>query len=304
MIADNGPMELRQLKYFVTVAEELHFGRAAERLHIVQPAVSQQVRKLERELGVDLFDRNPRTVRLTTAGQLFLPEARAVLAAAGRATSAIASHLASSRGVLRLGTSDGLGESLDRILAGMAALVPGLRVQLISGSTQARLDQVRAHTLDATFVRGLAISPGIRLIPVWEEELAIAIPASHPLARSDVIDLADLAEMPLRLADRSQNASLHELVTTACRAVGFIPAFGQPSTNLQDNLATVGNSLNTWTVLYRAHVRQVSSSQVAVRRLSSRLAITTMIGVSETNPPWCLDELLSACDPSRPTVVR
>ena len=99
------------------MAEELHFGRAADRLHIGQPAVSQQIRRLERELGAELLDRSPRHVRLTAAGENLLPEARAVMAAAARARAAVAATPAARTGKLRLGTSAGLGERLERDLA-------------------------------------------------------------------------------------------------------------------------------------------------------------------------------------------
>lgn len=278
----------------MTVAEELHFGRAAQRLHIVQAAVSQQIRRLERELGVELFDRSPRTVRLTTAGRLFLPEARAVLAAEGRARAKIASLARST--VLRLGTSNGLGERLDQVLDNLTATVPGLSVELVSAATQARLDQVREHTLDATFVRGVTESPGLRLIPLWQDRLAIALPAGHPLASAETIGLAELSGMPLRLADRARNAPLHELMVAACRAAGFDAVFGPPSTTMQDTLAMVGNSTGTWTVLYATQARRLVTPRVAVRPAKEQLTMPTLLAVSATNPPWCLPELLRACD--------
>ncbi|MFF4290526.1 LysR family transcriptional regulator [Streptomyces sp. NPDC001633] len=115
-------MELRQVRYFVTVAHELHFGRAAERLHIVQSAVSQQVRRLERELGAELFDRSARQVRLTAVGARFLPEAQALLAAEERARAVVAELTAGRSRTLRLGTSTGLGAHLDRVLDALAGL--------------------------------------------------------------------------------------------------------------------------------------------------------------------------------------
>src|SRR5437868_5418075 len=134
-----GRVEIRQLACFVTVAEELSFGRAAQQLHVVQPAVSQQVRRLERELGVQLFDRSSRHVRLTSAGERLLPEARAVLAAAGRTRQIAASIAAGTDGLLRVGTSQGLGERLEQVLEKLRTAAPGLEVRLVSAAVAERL---------------------------------------------------------------------------------------------------------------------------------------------------------------------
>lgn len=292
-------VELRQLRYFVTVAEELHFGRAAGRLHIVQSAVSQQIRRLERELGAELFDRAPRTVRLTPAGRLLVPEARAVLAAADRARSVIADAAGTNGATLRLGTSDGLGDHLDRVLSALAEYVSQVSVELVSAPTRARLDQVRAHELDATFVRGITESPGLRLIPLWQDQITIALPIDHPLADATSVDLADLADLPLRLADRSRNAPLHDLVLSACREAGFTPVFGPVFTTMQDTLATVGSGSGSWTVVYESHARRLPSPKVAFRRTTRPILMNTLLAVSASSPPWCLDELLRACDRDR-----
>jgi DNA-binding transcriptional LysR family regulator len=157
-------MEMRQLAYFVAVADELSFGRAAERLHIVQPAVSQQVRRLERELGVPLFDRSSH-VRLTAAGERLLPEARAVLAAADRVRQVAADVAAGADGILRVGTSQGLGERLDRTLEELRKTAPGLQVRLVSAPAAERVARVRAGELDAAYVRAVTSAPGVELLP-------------------------------------------------------------------------------------------------------------------------------------------
>lgn len=239
-------MELRQLRYFVAVAEELHFGRAAERLMIVQSAVSQQVRRLERELGVDLLDRSPRHVRLTEAGARFLPHAHAVLEAEQRAVAAVADfavHSGPLGAVLRIGTSTGMGEHLERFLEAMGVQAPGTRIELSSGPTAARLEQVATGQLDACFVRGVEQGPdGVRLIPVWQDELVVAISARHPLAEREAVQLRDLADLPLLLTARRYNPPLVDLITGACRDAGFEPVPGPVHSSLQDTLAAFGQA--------------------------------------------------------------
>jgi DNA-binding transcriptional LysR family regulator len=285
-------MELRQLRYFVTVAEELHFGRAAERLHIVQPAVSQQVQRLERELGVELFDRSPRRVTLTEAGTRLLPEARAVLAAAARLTAVAAGTRSAPSATLRLGTSAGLGDHLDRLLERLA---PGMRVELVSGPTAERIERVLGGSLDAAFVRGPVEHPDLRRIPVWTDPLLVAISARHPLAGQAEIKLSDLAPFPLRLTERRNNVPLVDLVIRACHEAGFTPVAGPVSTVLTDTLAVIGTD-NSWTVAYAAHARQLQSTRVVFRPLAGpALALTTALLVRRASPPAALEQLLAAC---------
>ncbi|WP_155545657.1 LysR family transcriptional regulator [Amycolatopsis camponoti] len=259
-------MELRQLRYFVTVAEELHFGRAAERLHIVQPAVSQQVRRLERSLGVTLFARSTRSVVLTEAGQRFLPHARAVLAAADRASDAV-SEFRASRTLLRLGTSEGLGDRLDVLLGAFARLAPSASLELVHAPTAERLQRVRDGSLDATIVRGSWPSSGLDFTPLWMDEVMVALPASHPLASVSEVSFASLASLPVRLSSRARNQPLYDLVVSCCRAAGFEPVLGTEFTTAQDTLGTLGFGRPHWTVFYRAHANLLPIPGVVFRPL-------------------------------------
>jgi DNA-binding transcriptional LysR family regulator len=279
-------MELRQLRYFLAVAEELHFGRAAERLRIVQPAVSQQIRKLEREIGLDLFDRTTRTVTLTPAGHAFLPRARAVAAAEEAALEAMAELRADHGVTLRIGTNAGLGARLEQLLADLAEHAPQVTVELHSAPPATRLRRVRAGELDAAFVRGTDRSPGLDLIPVWRDELVAVLPASHPLAARDHVRLTDLAALPLRIAPREANPHLVDLITAACRAAGFDPVPGPSFTTDQDTLAAIGSGRPTWTVFYAAKAAVLPTT---------RTVFQTYLAVRPTASPRRLSPLLSAC---------
>ncbi|MEU0004354.1 LysR family transcriptional regulator [Streptomyces sp. NPDC006314] len=284
-------MELRQLSYFVAVAEELHFGRAADRLHIVQSAVSQQIQRLERELGAELFDRSPRRVRLTGAGERLLPEARAVLAAAEKARAAVAVPAG-----LRLGTSTGLGAHLDRVLAAFAERAPDVPVELFSLPAGERLARVAAGGLDAAFVRSAEPPPGVRVLPLWPDPLVAALPAGHPLATRDGIDLADLAGLPLALTSRRTNPALVDLVVGACHAAGFEPVRGPVGGALHDTLAAIG-ARPLWTVVYASHARVLHTPRVAyVPFRAPGLALVTGLAVPAADLTPHLETLLLACD--------
>jgi DNA-binding transcriptional LysR family regulator len=289
-------MELRQLRYFVTVADELHFGRAADRLHIVQSAVSQQVRRLEAELGIALLDRTTRRVTLTVAGQRFLPEARAVLVTAQRARESIADLVAERAATVRLGTSTGLGERLPRVLAEFHVRSPGHAIELVSLPAHERLTRTADGGLDAALVRGITGHPGLQLQPVWEDSLFAALPALHPLAREASVALSKLAELPLRMVARETNPPLVDLLFAACRANGFEPRV-VPAGNDQDMLAAIGTGPATWTVYYTAQARMLSAqgAGVAFVAIDPPLHMPTSLALPATGSSPVILALLEAC---------
>lgn len=260
-------MEVRQLEYFVAVAEDLHFGRAAERLHIGQPAVSQHIARLERELGAQLFDRTTRRVQLTAAGGRLLPEAKASLAALERLRAAVAEPADDLTGILRVGTSEGLGDRLDQVLESIATRAPHLQVRLVSLPLATRLEALRQGDLDAAFVRPAPQVADLATLTVWTEALVAALPATHPAAARSVVRLVDLAGVPLRMSSRDANPGLHDLLEDHFRTMNVEPARGAPILSVYDALTEIGTGDTAWTVLYSAAAEQLRTRRIAFRRL-------------------------------------
>ncbi len=284
------------MHYFLTVAEELHFGRAAERLHIVQSAVSQQINRLERELGVALFDRTTRTVRLTEAGRRLLPHAEQVRDAVTRARRAIDDLRVERSGTIRLGTSTGLGTRLEAILVEFARSAPDAHLELVNADTEERMKRVRSGELDAAIVRGARTEAGLELLPLWSDRLVAVLPARHDLAVLREIELARLAELPLRLVDRGRNPALHDLITDACGRAGFTPTFGPEFTTEQDTLAAIGFGAPSWTVYYAAQAGQLSFPGVVWRPLRDPEPVMPSYLAVRPDPPRAeLRALIEAC---------
>jgi DNA-binding transcriptional LysR family regulator len=288
-------VELRQLEYFVAVAEELHFGRAAETLSIGQPAVSQQVARLERELGVQLFDRSARTVRLTAGGTLFLPEARAVLAAVERARSVAKSGVGRTSQILRLGSSTGLGSRLTSVLRSLSELLPTTTTEIVRAPTRARLERVASGQLDAAFVRGVTSARGVELIEVWQDRLLVVLPTTYAVDERGIVKLSDLAALPLRIVPREKNAALYDLVMDACTTTGFAPVLGGHVGSLDDLIAAVGSGSPSWTVIYEPQAQTLRHPLVQFIPTDPALMMPTALAVPETATSRDVAPLLRAC---------
>lgn len=188
-------MELRQLRYFVAVAEEQHFTRAAKRLHVAQSGLSAAIRALERELGASLFRRNTRQVRLTPAGQAFLAEARRAIAATEAGRDAVAAVQGLLRGSLAVGTLQCLhAVHLPNVLRGFLAAHPGLEIRLRHGGSGELLDRVATGRLDVAFVsRPVRCPDEVTVEPLASEQLVLAAAPDHPLAERASVALEELA---------------------------------------------------------------------------------------------------------------
>ncbi len=216
-------MELRQLEYFVAVAEERNFTRAAERVHISQSGVSAQIRQLERELGADLFDRAARTATLTAAGRAALGPARAALAAASAVGQAVGEVSDLIRGRLTVGMVVGCTVTpLFDALAGFHRTHPGVEISLLEDNSDRLEAEVRAGTIDMALIGSATANPdGLAAMTIISERLVALFPPDHPLARRERLTLRALSAYPL--VCMPPGTGLRTVLDRACAAHNLQP---------------------------------------------------------------------------------
>ncbi|MFE9725528.1 LysR family transcriptional regulator [Streptomyces sp. NPDC005794] len=216
-------MDLRQLEYFVAVAEERNFTRAAERVHISQSGVSAQIRRLERELGAELFDRSSRTVALTVAGKAALEHARAALAAAASVGQAVGEVTELIRGRLTVGMVIGCTVTpLFDALAAFHRAHPGVEISLLEGNSDRLVEGVRDGAVDLALIGTAAPTPeGLDALTIISERLVAAVPDGDPLAHRQRVTLRDLTARSLICMP--PGTGLRTLLDRACAAQGLQP---------------------------------------------------------------------------------
>lgn len=259
-------MELRHLRYFVTVAEELHFTRAAKRLGMEQPPLSQQIRALETELGTPLFRRQARAVTLTDAGEAFFADARQILADVQRASDHARRVARGDLGRIRVGmiNSAPFHPYVPRVLREYGQRYPEVLLSLDENSTPHLASGVARETVDVAFLRPLlGEEPGLVTEPLFDEEVLVALPQGHALAARKRLRLQQLKAEPFVLFSRPFGSGLYDEIISACRRAGFSPRIGQEASQITSiiNLVAAGLGVS----LVPASMQQVHSPGVAYR---------------------------------------
>src|SRR5256884_7777705 len=262
-------MELQQLRACQAIGEQLHFGRAAAVLHLSQPALSQQIKRLERELGLALFPRGPRTGEVTAAGPTFFGGARQLLADLERTVTQATRTAAGRQGELRIGyISAELFTVVPTLIAAIRAQAPEVALSLVEARTKDQLASLAGGRLDI----GLIHQPTqpidtIRVLPLLTEEVGIALPDGHRLCAFDRLTLAQLADEPFILFPRESEPDTYERVLRGCAANGFVPNVAHEAASTQTILGLVACGLGV-AFVSASVMTGLSWTGIAYRRLA------------------------------------
>jgi len=260
-------MELRHLRYFVAVAEELHFGRAALRLRMAQPPLSQQIQSLERELGVALFHRTTRRVGLTAAGAAFLVQARRVLDQAERAAQTAQRASRGEIGHLSIGFMPSADlDLLPRALRVWRTRFPNAEIELHTLLPGQQVEALRLGQIQLGILRLPIDDRSLVVKSIQREPMVIALPAPHPLARRSRVRIADLKTDAMIIFPRSTGPSHYDWLVATCRRAGFSPRVFHQTESLQTNLGLIAAGLGV--SLLPASVRNLRRRGVVYRPLA------------------------------------
>ena len=278
-------MELRHLRYFIAVAEELHFGRAAERLGISQPPLSQQIQALEEEIGARLFERTNRRVELTDAGRLVLDESRQVLAQVDKAVLlARRAHLG-ELGELKIGftSSAPFTSTIPSSIHAFRKAYPDVHLDLQEMSSRQVLKALLEESLQVGVIRPLALPDAVHWVELFREPLVAVLRADHPLAAGseDGLAIAALAEEPFVFFPRSYGTGLYDQVIALTRQAGFSPRIAQEASEAMTIIGLVSAGLGV--SILPASFRRTRVDGVVYRTLSDPEATTAVWLVRRQN---------------------
>jgi DNA-binding transcriptional LysR family regulator len=272
-------MEFRHLRYFVAVAESLHFGEAARRLRIAQPSLSQQIRQLETELQTTLLRRTKRRVELTEAGRLFFDEATDLLARRDRAALIARRAGRADGGRLRVSAGYCMDQvAIVRALSAFNAHHPNFRVELQTTAVQSQIAALRDERVDVGFVRSTNGESFLESEVLVREPLLVAMPRGHRLATKKALQLSMLADQPFVVTSRDLVPAYHDIVLRMCREAGFVPNAAHESDHLHVLLAFVGAGCGV--ALVPAFARTMRPARVAF------VALRPSVPVLETVIAW------------------
>src|SRR5579859_2813156 len=290
----NSDIELRHLRYFVAVAEELHFGRAALRLHLAQPPLSQQIRKLESILGYPLFERNTRSVSLTSAGTVFLERAQRTLRNVDRDIDEARSIGRGEVGSLHIGfVGSAMLATLPAIFRAYREAYPLVRLHLHESFTSKVIEGLQNGTLDAGLLRDGDPTDGLVAAPIYSEPFVAVLPARHSRARQKSISPAALRGEPFVYYPRSAGNRAFEKPLSLCEEHGFRPQIVQEASHWLTILRLIGAGLGV--SIAPACVRHIASPDVVCIPLqSSRSGAKIVSNI----------ELACLAGESRPIVAR
>ena len=259
--------DLRQLRYFVAVAEELSFTRAALRLHLSQPPLSQQIQSLEQDLGVRLLERTKRHVALTEPGRVFLEQARQILAKVDEARSEVTAAAAGYSGQLRLAytVSVSFHPALPQALLRYGQIAPNVRLKLSEMYTEPQFAALLAGEIDIGFVRNEPVhaqdARDLQFSVIDREPLLLALPAGHPLASRSSLHLAEVADDAFVSQPRELAATLYDRLVKLATTAGFQPTIAQHAQQINGLLALVAAGLGL--ALVPASMRTVQLAGVS-----------------------------------------
>ncbi|CAI8822688.1 MULTISPECIES: LysR family transcriptional regulator [Pseudomonas] len=280
-------MELRHLRYFIAVAEELHFGRAAQNLGISQPPLSQQIQALEQELGARLFERTNRRVELSEAGRLFLEEARLVLAQVDKAADVARRAQLGELGEMKIGftSSAPFNSSIPKAIHAFRQRFPAVHLNLKEMSSRDVADALLDESIEVGLMRPLALPESLNVVELFREPLVAVINAAHPLAQgSDAgVHMAALAQEPFVFFPRSYGSGLHAQLLSLARQAGFSPHFAQEAGEAMTIIGLVAAGLGV--SVLPASFQRMRIDGVVYRTLLDDDAVTAVWLVQRRDAP-------------------
>jgi DNA-binding transcriptional LysR family regulator len=286
-------MELRHLRYFVAVAEELNFTRAAARVHIAQPPLSQQIRQFEEELGVALFDRSKHHVRLTEAGEAVLAEARLTLGQANRIRMVARRTSQGLSGNLGIGFSGAAPHTVfPNIVRVFRTKFPGITLRLHELSSEQQLESLMQGSIDVGFLRLPVDSPHPSLVvkSILREPLILAVPKGHELGRWRAVPIRALAKAPFISFPRHVAPGLYDQIELLCSRAGFRPRVVQEALQIQTTISLVAAGLGV--AIVPESIRSLRPQQVIYRRLGKQEMTEMGVAYERENHSPALRSLL------------